>query len=319
MPDQNPTAAGAAAVPDLASHIEAVLRTRLPALLGGMVRRINIAQILAASGNLGDIEVDKIVLGSAHIDQLIVQGTTLDLHSGSAFLQNVRTILDLNLSLDWSVSIGFASASGTINLGTLSFGINLGNILVPTLNNIPISIPQISASNVTADIAPISNIDLGGGTFTAVNATIPANGFQLTGLGLGSLSLSTLQVPQTTVDKVSIQDVSPNRNIVVPSVQLNQLQLPAAAAADIQTTAPIAFTAIASAQGVSASAGVISVSLWATPVIHISIGSLLLQNVSISGTVNRATIQNVSVPVDIRGVNLKTISIGQIDVNNITL
>ena len=37
--------------------------------------------------------------------------------------------------------------------------------------------------------------------------------------------------------------------------------------------------------------------------------------VSIEGTLSQAFIKNVSVPVDIRGINLKAINIGQIEVN----
>jgi hypothetical protein len=44
-----------------------------------------------------------------------------------------------------------------------------------------------------------------------------------------------------------------------------------------------------------------------------------LSGLSLSGSVNQASIQNITVPVDIQGISLTTINIGQIDANNITL
>lgn len=318
MPDSNPAALSA----QLSPQVTAALQQHIPVLLAGVTRKINIAQLLAASGKITDIEIDKIVLGSAHIGRLSLEGTSLDLRSGSAHLRNVRMVLELQFSLDWWFDVGIASDSGTDNLGALLFGINIGDVLVPSLNNIPLTIPSVAATNVAADIAPINNLDLGGGGFTglnATNATIPADGFQLSGLGLGSVSIGNAQAPRALVEKVSIQDFSPNGSIVVPSVQLGHLQLPSANAADIQTTAATTFNGIASKQGLSASLGIFGVTIWVTPIAHISIGSLLLRGVSIAGSVNQATIQNVSVPLDIRGINLKTIDIGQIDANTITL
>jgi hypothetical protein len=318
MPDTNPAALN----PQLSPQVTAALQQHLPIVLAGLTRKINIAQVLAAAGQITDIEVDKIVLGSAHIGQLTLNGTSLNLSSGSAFLRNVRIVLELQFSLDWWYDIGIAHGSGTDNLGSVSFGINVGDVLVPSLNNIPLTIPNLTATNVAADIAPITNLDLAGGGFTglnAMNATIPADGFQLSGLGVGSVSISNGQVPRTLVEKVSIQDFKPNGNIVVPSLQLGPVQLPSANAGDIRTGAAIAFDGIASKRGLSANLGIFGITIWVTPIAHISIGSLDLQGVSIAGSVNQATVLNVSVPIDIRGINLKTINIGQIDVNNITL
>jgi hypothetical protein len=312
----------AAPNPQLSPQVTAALQQHIPILLTGVTRKVNIAQVLAAAGQFTDIEIDKIVLGSALIGQVTLNGTSLNVRSGSAFLQNVRIVLELQFSLDWWYDIGIASGHGTDNLGSLSFGIDVGDVLVPSLNNIPLTIPNFTATNVSAGFAPITNLDLAGGSFTGLKATsttIPADGFQLSGLGVGAVSIGNVQAPRTLVDKVSIQDFKPNGNIVVPSLQLGPVQLPSANAGDIQTGAAIAFDGIASKRGLSASLGIFGVTIWVTPIAHISIGSLDLQGVSIAGSVNQATIQNVSVPVDIRGINLKTIDIGQIDVNNITL
>jgi hypothetical protein len=287
-----------------------------------MTQTINIAQVTAASGTMVDIEIDKIVLGGVTIGQVVLNGTSLDIASGSAFLQNVRIVLTLDFFFNWSVNIWFWSDSGSINLGSLSFPLDLGNVLVPSLNHIPLNIPNIVLANLSAIVAPLTSVDLGGGSFTGLTATkiaIPKNGFTLTGLGLGSVSVSTVQVPQTAVAKVSVQDFHPNANIVLPSATLGPVQIPSGNVSNIQTTAPIGFNGIASQQGIGFGFGPVSASIMVTPTAFVSIGSLLLQGVSLSGSVAQAILANIGVPVDIRGINVSTIDIGQLDVNNITL
>jgi hypothetical protein len=142
----------------------------------------------------------------------------------------------------------------------------------------------------------------------------------LGGLGLGAVSIADVQVPNALVGKVTIGDVTPTGNVVVPSVQLNNILLPSAGAGDIQSAAPITINNIvASAQGIGANLGIFGISIMVTPIINTHIGSLTLNGVSISGSVANAEIQNVSVPIVISGIDLQTITIGAIDVNNIKL
>src|ERR1700730_5766420 len=103
-------------------ELTATLQQHIPVVLAGITRKINVAQLLATSGKIGDIEIDKIVVGTAHIGRLTLQGTSLDVRSGSAFLKNVRTVLELQFNLDWWYDIGISSDSGTDDLGSLLFG-----------------------------------------------------------------------------------------------------------------------------------------------------------------------------------------------------
>jgi len=304
-------------------QVEAALSTIAHGILTGVTQKFNIAEVDAASGTMVDLEIDKIVLGSATVGELVLQGTSVDLNSGSAFLQNVQIVLQLEFTFDWWVNVGIWSDSGTADLGTIDIPVSVGDISVPSLNKIPLSIPSMSTTQpITTTIAPLSSVDLGGGVFTGLTATkiaLPANGFQLTGLGIGAVSVASVQVPQTTVAKVTVQDFHPNANIVLPSLQMTGIDLPAAKAADIQTTGAININADFAKRGVSLSLGVLGGTISVTPVAQIGIASLLLQGVTVSASVPTATIQNVSVPVDVRGINVSSITVGQIDVTNITL
>ena len=313
----------AESVAAVSPQVEATLSTIAHGILTGVAQKFNIAEVDAASGTMVDLEIDKIVLGSATVGELSLQNTSLDLKSGSAFLKSVQVVLQLEFTFDWWVNIGIWSDSGSANLGSLDIPVDVGDISVPSLNNIPLSIGSMTTTGaITTTIAPLTNVDLGGGVFTGLTATkiaVPANGFQLTGLGINGVSIASVQVPQTTVAKVTVQDFHPNANIVIPSVQLTNLNLPDAKASDIQTTSPINFDADATSRGLSLSLGVVGGTIWVTPIAHIGIASLLLQGVTVSASIPTATIQNVSVPVDVRGINVSSVTVGQVNVTNMSL
>jgi len=286
-----------------------------------LVQTINIAQGNIASGTIADIKVDEIVLGGITIGQVILEGTSLNVAAGSAFLDNVRIVITLDFAFDWWINLGFWSDSGTADLGSLSFGLSLGNVSIPSLNNIPLSVPNAVLANLAAAVDPITSIDLGTSTFgpiTAANIALPKSGFTLAGLGLGGISIASVLVPETTAANVTFQELHPNAKIVLANAVLGSVQIPSATAADVQGTTPVSLSATASQEGLGLSLGILGGTLNVTPTAYVSIGALQLQGVSLSGSVTQAILQNIGVPVDLRGISLSNIDIGQISVANIT-
>jgi hypothetical protein len=289
-----------------------------------MSQTINIATVTAASGTLADIKIGKIVLGGLTIGQLSLQGTAVDIKSGSAYLTSVQILITLDFTFDWWYNIGFFSGSGSDNLGSLGpIPLDLGDVSIPALSNIPLNIPNIVFSNITAAVAPFTSVDLGGANFTGLTATtivVPKSGFTLTGLGLGNVSVSSVTVPEATVAQVSVTDFQPKASIVLPSATLGPLNLPSGSASDIQTTAAINIPdATATSRGLSINLGVFGGTIWVTPVAQVSIGSLVLHGVTLSASVAQAVLANIGVTVDVQGIDLSTVDISQVDVSNITL
>jgi len=288
-----------------------------------MTQTVNVAQVAATSGGVVDIKVGQIVLGGVTIGQLTLQNTSVDLTSGSAFLRNVRTVVHLEFVLDWWWDIGFASDSGSDDLGGISVPFNLGDVSIPSLNNIPLSIPSVVANNVTAAVAPITSVDLGGGSFTGLTAAsiaVPQGGFTLTGLQVASVNLSSLEVPETGVGSVKVQDFHPNANVALPSVQLGPIVISSANAGNIATTNAIAFNGSASRQSLAPfSFGIFGGTLSVDPTFYVSIGSLLLNGVSLSVTVQQAILHALGVPVDVRDIELSTINVDHLVATTITL
>jgi len=305
---------------DLGDKIEAYLQEKLPGIFQILSKKINIKEVIAASGSIKDIAVDKILMGDATIDKIILKGTSANIKSGSAFLQNVRINLELKLTLEWWYDIWIHSDSGTENLGSLWFPLQLGNVQVPSLEDINLSVPNVVIDNLTTGISPINNLDLGSGNFSQIDATdttLPVNGFQLTGLGLGNFNLSQIQVPKTSTQKATIQQFKPANNIVLPEAQINNLNIPETSINNIQS-ANISLDGSASKKGINVNLGVLGFKFWVEPVAHINIASMTLQDVKLNAIINMANIEDISIPIDIRGITVKGVDINNIDINDIS-
>jgi hypothetical protein len=287
-----------------------------------MAQTINLAQAAVASGAAADIKIEEIVLGGVTIGQLTLEGTSLDIAAASAALESVRVVINLDFSFDWWINLGFWSDSGSNSLGSLSFALDLGNVSIPSLGNIPITVPNIAIANLSAVVAPVTTVDLGGCTFTALTASnivLPKSGFTLAGFAVSGVSIANVEVPDAAAASLSIQDFHPNGNILLPSASIGPLQIPSVTTADVQTTASIGFNGSATQQGLNLNLGVLGGTFDVTPTAYVSIGSLQLQGVSLSGAVTKAILDNIGVPIDIQGISMNTIDIGQITATNITL
>jgi hypothetical protein len=155
---------------------------------------------------------------------------------------------------------------------------------------------------------------------TANSIAIPQGGFTLNGLQVASLSLASVDVPRTGVGSVAVQDFRPSATVSLQSLQIGPLVIPSAHAGNIATSTPIAFNGSASKQkGPDFDLGVFGGTLSVVPSFFVSIGSLLLNGVTLSMTVQHALLQALGIPIDIQGIELSTVHVDNIVANNVTL
>jgi hypothetical protein len=115
-------------------ELATALKERAGPILAQLFKKITVNQIRAESGTIGDLDVDKVIFGDATIGKIILNETSARLQGAQAYLQNVRMILELKFGLQWKIDFGWlGNWDGTNDLGSLPFGMNLGNISVPSL------------------------------------------------------------------------------------------------------------------------------------------------------------------------------------------
>jgi hypothetical protein len=298
------------------------LKESVGPILAQLFKKIKINQVRAESGSLADLDIDKVLLGDAAINKIILTGTSAKLKGAQAFLQNVRMILQLKFTLKWEVDLGWLGSWGDTNdLGSLPFGMNLGNISIPSLANIDLNIPNVSVDNVQAQFSAITNLDLGGAQIKKISAKetgLPADSFGLSGIGIGSVSIKNLSVPKTATEEVSIEEFSPNAAVVLPGIELTNVQVPSAQVDNI-STGGFNFVAQASGRSIGADLGILAIKLIVTPVVHLDVGTMAIHDVVLAATANKLKVQDIRLPITIRGINLKNMILQNVDIGEISM
>jgi hypothetical protein len=287
------------------------------------LRAIDISQVLVASGSIGSLRVAELRLGEATVDRLVVQGVSASVHAGGAFLEDVRFVLELRLSVDWWYDIWIWSDSGTESLGSLSFGIGIGNVLVPSLRDIDLSIPSATVADASVTVAPVRNLDLGGASFRDLrvdDTKLPASGFGLNGLQLGAVNIASLGAPDATARSLGIGAFAPRGPLHLPAVEVANIRVPAASVPNVVSQGAVNIDdAQATRRGVRLNLGILGFTFWVAPVLDIHIGTLTLSNVSASAGIDRLRVEGVSVPVTVQGVTAGDLRLDTLTVNQISL
>ena len=292
-------------------------------LVMAALRAIDISHVLVASGNIGSLRVADLRLGEATVDRLVVEGVSASVHAGSAFLQDVRILLELRLSVDWWYDIWVWDDSGSQGLGSLSFVIGIGNVAVPSLRDIDLAIPRATVTDASLNVAPIQNLDLGGAGFRGLridDTKLPASGFGLSGLQLGAVTVASVGAPDATARSLAIDEFAPRSPIRLPAVEVANIRVPSAQVPNVVSQGAVNIdNAQATRRGVSLDLGILGFTFWAAPVVDIHIGTLTLSNVSLSAGIDRLRVEDVSVPVTVRGVSDGDLRLEQLTVNQISI
>lgn len=289
------------------------------------MRTIDIAQVLAASGTIGSLKVGQIQLGEAVIDRLVIRDLTTGIHSGRALFDNVRTVTRVQVIVDWWYDVFLDEGSGRETLTSPLIPLEVGNLMVPSLQDINLSVPALTVEGAQATVAPIANLDLGAARFAdvKVNGTsLPAAGFGLSGLELGTLTLSDLGVPATLTRSVSLGEFRPDAPIRLPAVEVTGVKVPAAEAPSIRSNSPVNVFGLQPQNPYPVGGldfGIFGFSIGVRPIIDLQIGVLTLDEVTLRAEIGGLRVEGVTTPVTVRDVQLGDVALQQVTVKQITL
>jgi hypothetical protein len=286
------------------------------------VVKIDIQQVSLAQAGIQSIEVGKFAVGPVKIGQLTLNNVSLGFSTGQAELTNVELEIKLQLALLWSVDIpmpwpfnNYTIASTTTDLGSLTFDLPVGNVNVPGMQQIMVSIAEAGMTNLQANGSPVSNLRLGAANATQVlmsSMTLPTGDFQLIGMGLSDAQLAGVSLPTGNIGSITIGEV---KGDALPLAQLviAGLNLPKTAIANIVSGA-ISATATGDIEELDADLGVLTIGLQVTPSVTMRVGQLTLSGLTAGGTIGSAALNGVTIPYDIRDLTLTNVNLDTIQV-----
>jgi hypothetical protein len=316
MPDQSLTSlAGPPLDQGLLDQLENALR-----------RRINVERIATAGGRAGPVHIDRIEVGEAAIDKVTIEDLAARLRCGSAILRNVRAILELHFEVHWSYDLKwFGSDSGVKTLGSKAKPIPLHDIRIPMLRDIAFAIPTADVMDVSATVLPVTEVALGGASFQGLaidDTRLPSDGFQIAGLGFGSLEIEGFGAPAADSAQLTIARFAPDEPLRLPDIGLGTIQLPEVDVPDVVSPEPVTLMDI---QPETFEAPVFKIGdlfkaiFVATPVLHLQIGELVLSELRATAAIGAVHIAGVSTPVTVEGVRLGALTLDQLSVDRITV
>jgi hypothetical protein len=299
-------------------------RSRFAAqLAAAVVRRIEVPSFVSASGRASSIRVGEVSLGEASVDHVDIADAETRFSTGNIFLTNARAIVEIRLSVRWWYDFWFASDSGVASLGSVSFPFDIGNIAIPALSNIRLEVPSATVDDVRATLQPVTNLDLGGGTFEDLrlaDTLVPSAGFGLGGLGLGAVSLNDVAVPSVFAASLDLARFAPTGPLVLPSLRVEGIELPAASAPRIESEGLIRVPqATASQRVVPFSLGVVGFDFRMRPVLDMFIERMVIENLTAAASVEALQVRNVSAPVALRNVSLDGLQLERLTIERITV
>lgn len=271
------------------------------------------------------IAVGQVTIGPIHIDQLTLTNFHMGMSSGQVQLRNFRVTVNLALSLDWWVGVhvpfdGDVGGSGTIDLGSPSITIPLGDVAVPGLQQFSIDLASLIIPNLNAATVPVGNLHLGAAVAEQIQAhdvTLPAQGFSIAGLGVGSATVDGVQVPAAVADEVTIDRVHGD---VLPlgHFSLSNLALPGASVGDV-ASGPLDVSAVGPVYEASADAGILRVTLKVTPQASAAMDQLHLSGLQASGSIGNVELTNVVAPYELLNLTLSNIGIETISIPSLAV
>jgi hypothetical protein len=292
-------------------------------LAAAVVRRIEVPSFVSASGRASSIRVGEVSLGEVSIDHVDVSDVETRFSTGNIFLTNARAIVEIRLSVRWWYDFWFASDSGVASLGSVSFPFDIGNIAIPALNDIRLEVPSATLDDVRASLQPVIDLDLGGGTFEDLrlaDTLVPSAGFGLGGLGLGAVRLNDVAVPSVSAASLDLGRFAPTGPLVLPSLRVEGIELPAASAPHIESEGLIRVPqTTASQRVVPFSLGVVGFDFRMRPVFDMFIERMVIEDLTASASVATLQVQNVSAPVALRDVSLDGLQLERLTIERITV
>jgi hypothetical protein len=274
----------------------------------------SIPEATVASIGARTIDIGQVSLGPVTVGHLTLDNLHLGMTTGTALFENLRVGINLAMTLEWRVSVDILgidtfSWSGTIDLGSHSIEVGLGDVALPGLQSFTLDLGSLTVDGAAAVLGPLSDLHLGAlvaDQVVAHGVQAPVPAFQIMGLRLGKVALQDLAVPGVAITAASVARVAgqaPPLAMTIPN-----LSLPEGGAGSVASSA-IDASGTSNPFGFHADAGVLDVTLRLTPGATAHVDRLVLDNLRAAASIESIELTDVTVPYEILDLRLEDIGV----------
>ncbi len=296
------------------------------ALATAVRKSLNIEQLVARCGSSSSLDINRIDLTETRADHVHIENLTMQVQCGSAVLQNVRAIIELNFTAHWEYDLKWLGRdSGVMKLGEKASTVELHDIALPRLEDFAFDVPVVDVEDVDVLVDPLTNLKFGGSALEGfrVNQTnAPEEGFSVSNLDLGKLEITGIKVPATHSERVDIDSFSPLQSIKLPSVELGPVTVPAVAIDDVQSDGAVSVLG-AELESVVAPVfkigDVFKIKLVVDPVLHLQIGLVVLSDLEASASIEKVSLKDIEADVSVTGITLENLQLQDAGIERVEL
>jgi hypothetical protein len=280
----------------------------------------------AQHAGLQAVSVGQVAIGPITVGQLVLNGTDFSMSGAHGVLRNVGVTVTLHISVEWHIHIGLPDGipdidvGDTYDLGSFSFSMPVGDIVIPALNNVHVNIPNLTAQNISASASPLS-LQLGNVAaeqIEALDATLPTAGFTITGLTLSSVVVNGIDVPAANISQTTVGHLHGDP-LKIPVLTLGGLNLPTVQIPLVNSSAPLDIPATLQERSVGFDAGILRLAIHIQPSALSHIDHLEITGANASATASQIVLHDVTLPYDALNLTLSQIGIDTIDIPAFTV
>jgi hypothetical protein len=283
--------------------------------------QVKIPKLDVQHAGLASVAVGHVAIGPITVGDLIINNVDFAMSAAQGVLQDVHVTIKIHVELVWHIHVGLPwpipdiNVGDTYDLGTLTFGMPVGNIVIPGLNNLHFNIPALTAQNLSVAADPLS-LQLQNAAAEAIeakNVSLPTAGFTLAGLTLGSVEADGLAVPAAAVEQATIGHFHGDP-IHIPSFSLKDVKMPSAQIPDIKNSAPLDIPANLQTRsvGFGDDGDLLEIRINLTPSAISHIDRLEITGANASASVGQVVLHNVVLPYDVLNLTLSQIGINTV-------
>ena len=256
----------------------------------------------------------------------MLNNADVSMSAAQGVLQNMSVTVTLHITVEWHVHVGLPDGipdidiGDTYDLGSFSFSMPVGNVVIPGLNNLHFHIPSLTAQNLAVSANPVG-VQLSNVVADQLHATdvvLPSQGFTIAGLTLTSLAGNGVGVPAAKLGQATVAHLHGDP-LRIHALTLGGLNLPAAQIPVISSSAPLTIPANLQGPSPGFDAGLLRVAIHIIPSVLTHIDHLEITGANANATVAQLVLHDVSLPYDALNVTLSQIGLDTIDIPAFTV